>query len=79
MANQQAGYPWPIQGGQQLIYFALFDYIDDSVNGGCAQSNWHSGSKGSWICYNQGHLIFVIASHPFYLNPYNNVAPGLLE
>ena len=24
----------------------------------------------------RGHLIFIIASHPIYLNPYDNVAQG---
>ena len=78
-ANQQAGYPWPIQGSQQLIYFILFDHIDNSINGGCAQSNQHSGPKGSWIWHDYGQLVFIIASHLFYLNPYNNVALGLGE
>ena len=66
-------YSWPIQGSQQLIYFALFDHIYDLIDGQYAQSKWHSVSKDSWIWYDQGHLIFVIASHPFNLRPYDNV------
>ena len=78
-ACQQAGYPWPIQGSQQLIYFTLFDHIYDPIDGWHAKSNWHSGSQGSWIWYDQGHLIFIIALYSFYLNPYDNIAPGLGE
>ena len=31
MACQEVGYCWPIQGSQQLIYFTIFDHIDDSI------------------------------------------------
>ena len=27
----------------------------------------------------QGHLILIVASHPFYLNPYDNIAQGSRE
>ena len=70
MASQQLGYPQLIQGSQQLIYFTLFDHVDDLINGWCTQSNQHLGPKGSWILYDQNYLILVIAFQPFYLNPY---------
>ena len=79
MACQQAGYSQPIQGSWQLIFFALFDHVYDPIDGWHAQSNWHLGSKGDWIWYEQGHLIFIAAWYSFYLNPYNNVGPGLGE
>ena len=31
------------------------------------------------VSSDQGHLILIIALHPFYLNPYDNVAQGLRE
>ena len=73
------GYSWPIQGNQKLICFTLFDQIYDLIDGWCAKSNQHLGSNVGLILYNQGHLNFIIASHPFYLNPYNNIAQGLEE
>ena len=76
IACRQVGYSWPIQGSWQLIYCTLFDHVYDSIDGWCAQSNQYLESKGSWMWYNEGHLIFIVDSYPFYLKLYNNVAPG---
>ena len=76
MTCQQVGYSQPIQRNGQLIYPTLYDHVYDSVNGQCAQNDWHPESKGSWIWNDQGHLIFVIAPHSFHLSPYDNVAQG---
>ena len=51
MACKQVGYSHPSTGSWQLIYFALFGHIYDSIDGLFAQSNQHLGSKGSWIWY----------------------------
>ena len=75
MAYQQLGYPWPIAGSQQLVYFIFFDH-DDPVNGQCTQSDWHLGSKDSRIWFDEGHLICVIALNSFHLNPYDNITQG---
>ena len=76
MTCQQVGYSWLTQWNQQLIYLTLLNHIYYSVDGWCAQSDWHPGPKVSWIWNDQGHLIFVIAQHPFHMNPYDNVTQG---
>ena len=69
-------YSQPTQWNQQLIYLTLLNYIYDSVDDHCAQSDWHLEPNVSWIWNNWGHLIFIVALHPFHLNPYDNVIQG---
>ena len=76
MACQQPGLSLSHSRKHQLINFTLFADIDDAVNGRCTQSNQHSGSKDSRIRYDKSHLIFVIASNSFYLNPYDDITQG---
>ena len=48
----------------------------DSINGRCAYGDWNFWSKSGWIWDEKGYLILIIALHPFYLNPYDDIAQG---
>ena len=63
MTYQQLGYPWSIQRGWQLIYLTFLDHINDPID-----------SRVPRITGTLDHLIFIIASDSFHLNPYDNKA-----
>ena len=74
MTSQQPGYPQSIQRSWQPIYLTFLDCINNLIDGWGTKNNQYLGPKGGRIWFDWGHLIFVIASDSFHLNPYDNIA-----
>ena len=76
MVCQQMGYLWPIQGNQQLIYFTLFHHVYDLIDG---QLPRVTGTCNPKIVKTTTITVIwssFVASHPYYLNLYDNIAQG---